>query len=346
MLLHILTIIVSVNAMKHSAITLNAFRSLYNSKYIKFEVNGKIISIHLDLKKGSLNNIYENGIEPPFTIRLTHSVSKISKANFTYHHSEHNTISLSPVKHSFVDYLYNNKFISLKYFVLHKQYTNVSFGYDNEWSFIKHCQCKFTVYPDISNGYWDISITMINDVQRGKRYNVNKKGYIHTDDDYIMIDKDTFTWLKDDYFASYINNNTCYYVTFNSGHNKHEHVIECNYAIIRYLPNITLSINNNKNVMYVPYDNFECFVEGCFFNMIYDSNANSSEWKVGNSFLNRYYTLFNYDDYSITLYSGDSYECEYTYNNNNNGKLYVIGVTIITIVIAIGFEMFVKIKYL
>ena len=58
MLLHIFTIILCVNeiTMKHSAITLNAFRSLYNSKYIKFEVNGKIISIHLDLKKGSLNN--------------------------------------------------------------------------------------------------------------------------------------------------------------------------------------------------------------------------------------------------------------------------------------------------
>ena len=345
MLLHIFTIIVYVNA-NTNAITLNAFRSLYNSKYIKCEVNGKIISIHLDLKKGSLNNIYENGIEPPFTIRLTHSIPKISQANFTYHHSEQNTISLSPIKHSFVNYLYNNKFISFKYFVLHKQYTNVSFGYDNEWSFIKHYQCKFTLYPDISNGYWDISITTINDVKRGKRYNVNKKGYIHTDDDYIMIDKNTFDWLKDDYFASYINNNTCYYVTFNSGYNKHEHVIECNYAITRYLPNITLVINDNKKVMYVPHDNFECFVEGCFFNMIYDSNANSSEWKFGNSFLNRYYTLFNYDDYSITLYSDNNYECEYTHNNNNHVKLYVIGITIITIVIAIVFEMFVKIKYL
>ena len=323
-----------------AAITLNVFRSLYNSKYLKVEVNAQMLNLYLDLKNGSSNNIYENGIEPPFTVRLAPSLSKITQANFTYTHSEQNSVSLSPTKDSFVHLLYKQGFIYSKRFLMHKHYTNVSFGFNDEWRFLRDSRCKLKLYPEVSNGFWEISIKTINGHPAKTLHHVNTKGYIHTDDDFVIIDKDTFTWLKDDYFHPYLNNNSCYYATFKSS-SRLEHVIECNFAITRFLPNITMVINSRSKVTYVPYDNFECFVEGCFFNMIYDSNSNSSEWKLGNSFLSRYYALFDYDDYSITLYSNDS-GCECV----SDGRFWILGINLISIGVAALFEVFVKVKYL
>lgn len=128
----------------------------------------------------------------------------------------------------------------------------------------------------------------------------NKYAYFQTNEEFISIPNDFYTYLNENEFSTYIERNKCKELSslmFNVS-------LICDCDIIEDIPSFTFVFEKypfiiEANKLFIPNNENKC-------RLIMNSNANASEWIFGTKFLDEYISHYNYETKEITFFSNNA----------------------------------------
>ena len=204
-------------------------------------------------------------------------------------------------KYSLVHQLYNNGQIERKQFM-----AEFIIDEDENYFFIggmpdrlKEDKVNTTLYVDNNYNEWGFDVHAIK-YNNNQTLTLNKQhAYLVTYDEDIFVDENTFNWILYTAFKEYHDNNTCGFCTLRSRDS-----ICCDEETFKYISPFQFVIQGyvfefNRKEM------FFCDGKKCHLNIEKNDKQycdDNPHWKIGYSFFTRFYTLFDYDNGSITFY--------------------------------------------
>lgn len=250
-----------------------------------------------------------------------------------------NTLSFAykftDTKHSIVHQLYKSGHIPKKQFAFQSEIHNTSNlfsigGVPPEYIEGKN---KATLYVDQSHNSWGFEVTAIKYNSTISKYFNKQHAYVFTNDTDFFVDNETFNWFKTEVFGELLNDGSCKMCKF--GKRK---TICCTSETYLNIEPFSFVIqgyqfNFNKNEMFY-CDNKE---DTCYFIVQVMSPTFcvvDESWKIGFTFLEKFVSVFDYDDSSISFYySGDNViytgEGVNGFINNAKGKKVLLGIEIV-----------------
>ena len=143
--------------------------------------------------------------------------------------------------------------------------------------------------------------------------------YLQSTQKAIYVKRDFYEFYNNTILREYYDNNTCYIRDIR------DYRVKCIGREIKYLPPIEVIIQGykfriNKNNI------FTCFLDICSLDM-----EIREHWVFGTSFFERYITLFDYDDKSVSFF----YKESLLYSNYNKSIIIIVIINSIIIIIDI-----------
>lgn len=170
---------------------------------------------------------------------------------------------------------------------------------------------KVEIPIDTSYPYWGNQLDYIE--INNARYDINKYSVFQTSHGPIFVPKTFFDMIIDKYFSSLFDNGICVLV------NKRDITrIECirdNFEMeITFVFGIKgiIFMFNSQNI-------FDTFSDTVTF-LIQTSDRYRDQWILGNLFFNKYFSVFDYEDKSVSFFSNEPFQ--YYADNTSNEKNY------------------------
>lgn len=193
---------------------------------------------------------------------------------------------------------------------------------------------KAEIPIDTSHSSWgnQLDYIIINNI----RYNINQYSAFQTSHEPIFVPKKFFDMIKEKYFTNLFKNGIC--VLANKRDVKR---IEC------FRENFDMEINfvfglkgiiftfNSQNI-------FDTFSDTVTF-LIQTNDRYKDQWILGNLFFNKYFSVFDYEDKSVSFYSNEEafqYYVDKTYNSKNISKTLLIIIIVFNSFLVIYFSFF------
>ena len=143
--------------------------------------------------------------------------------------------------------------------------------------------------------------------------------YLQSTQKAIYVKRDFYEFYNNTILKEYYDNNTCYIRDIR------DYRVKCIGREIKYLPPIEVIIQGYKFT--IDKNNiFTCYLDICSLDM-----EIREQWVFGTSFYERYITLFDYDDKSVSFF----YEESLLYTNYNKSVVIIVIINSIIIIIDI-----------
>ena len=189
---------------------------------------------------------------------------------------------------------------------------------------------QYRISIPVNESYSTWGCTLKEVVFHNNSFKVEKYAFFQANKEFIIVSRDFLKYLSNNFFKGYMKNGTC---SFNS--NKEKIQCECDY--INNFPNLTFNFDGhiieiaNKNLFRQSNNN-------CLFTL----QSYCNNWIFGISFLNLYFSYFDYDNKKIVFYSNTPFHFQ---TKQISYIYYLIIINIIQMSICIVCFFYIKIMF-
>lgn len=267
----------------------------------------------------------------------------ISIPNFTFYYSYANK-KTSSASIGFASHFDKEDFSVVHQLKKNNMIDRASFGFgeiiDNRGRLffggipIKHIQNKEKGSCTISQGYmtWGCSLLQVS---TDKYIYDNKEGYAYFDSNIkrIIAPNEFMKEMETKVFNKYLKEGICEYLE--GGFTKS---IECECDSMKNFPSITFNFGTFE-ITLNQTQLFSSIFRLCFFNI---EGHNESNWVIGNSFFSQFYSLFDYEDNTITFYADKTQMKSFSQKSSNIMLKHIMIYNSIILLVSIIFTLITK----